>query len=374
MIQYLYAFDTNDSLIDISTVTTTNRSKYHCPSCGKEMCAVLGNKREHHFRHKGDSCSYESYLHKISKMLLKWRFEYNPVFEVAYYAKINCTNKGCRLRESECNSNVISLHKINLKEIYNLCEIEGVYNGYRADVKLSNTNKPELLPLFLEVAVSHKCSPEKISSGIPIIEIPVTNERDVLRAFIETKNEPHAQISSYINQFPHLHNILQPIENSIKFYNFNRDICPEKDLARFMVYKDKNGTLRGAIENNIGICASTIGIPNDNALFEIQFNEADCHRKYPIWYFGMYLAIDNDIKIQDCRICRNYTFCCTLKIDTKTNRKIAIPISRLNHEQYDTAHASNCRNFIYNTRLKSQILDYFTGIKYHICKLHSISS
>ena len=36
---------------------------YYCVGCGGEMSAVLGDKREHHFRHKEAHCSWESYLH-----------------------------------------------------------------------------------------------------------------------------------------------------------------------------------------------------------------------------------------------------------------------------------------------------------------------
>ena len=114
MVQYLYAKDTTGTLVDISDVSSANRIKYYCPSCGMEMSAVLGEKIEHHFRHKGNSCSYESYLHKISKLLLKWRFDNYPTFEIAFNATQGCHKMKCPLRNATCNDKKI-LRKIDLK-------------------------------------------------------------------------------------------------------------------------------------------------------------------------------------------------------------------------------------------------------------------
>lgn len=371
MVQYLYANNINGSLVDISNVTHENRERYYCPSCGIEMSAVLGNKREHHFRHKGDSCSYESYLHKISKLLLKWRFDNNYKFEIAYYVIQNCPNTDCCLRDSNCNTNIKELHIINLKDCYNICEIEGAYSGFRADIKLSNSDKPEATPLFIEVAVTHKCSPEKISSGVPIVEISVTNERDVLHPLIEQKTtEPllHQHITLSNPQY---------IEEKIKFYNFDRIIYPCKQLSRFIIYKDSNDYIRGGIEKCIGLCNTVIGQYNKTSLFEIQFDDSNLTKryKYHIWYFGISFAIKEGINIQNCRICRNYNSCViklpTNKIDVRTKKRffINVPISQLNDNQFNTTHqANNCRNFTYNAQFITQILNHFKDFKYCVSK------
>ncbi len=83
------------------------------------------------------------------------------------------------------------------------------------------------MPLFLEIVVTHKCTPEKISSGVPIIEIPVYNEYDALEQQLTESlgakdNNP----------------ISTTYDRKIKFYNFDRHIYPEKRLSRFFIYTD----------------------------------------------------------------------------------------------------------------------------------------
>ena len=64
MIKFHNATGTDGHIIHIDEVTKENRAEhYYCVGCGGEMSAVLGDKREHHFRHKEAHCSWESYLH-----------------------------------------------------------------------------------------------------------------------------------------------------------------------------------------------------------------------------------------------------------------------------------------------------------------------
>ena len=41
--------------------------RYYCPNCKDEMIPILGDKREHHFRHKVQPCRYETYLHSLAE-------------------------------------------------------------------------------------------------------------------------------------------------------------------------------------------------------------------------------------------------------------------------------------------------------------------
>lgn len=371
MVQYLYANNIRGSLVDISDVAHGIREKYYCPSCGMEMSAVLGNKREHHFRHKGDSCSYESYLHKISKQLIKWRFDNDPKFEIGYYVNRNCPKSNCCLRDSGCNANEKELHRINIKDRYDVCEIEGTYNGFRADIKLSNSNKSEAVPMFIEIVVTHKCSPEKISLGVPIVEITVTNERDVLQPLIEQR-----KIDS---RMPQQTNLFAPQTKEVKinFYNFDRIIYPGRQLSRFIIYKDSNDYLRGGIERCIGLCNKIIGQHNKIALFEFQVDNANLMNQLGnyLWYFGISLAVREGIKIRDCRICRNSNSCImhvpTKRIDMRTKKQlfINVPIAKLNSKQFNTTcQANRCKNFIYNAQLMAQVLNHFKRLKYCVSR------
>ena len=76
MIRFHNAKNQDGHIVQINEVTNENRAKhYYCVGCGGEMSAVLGDKRDHHFRHKEAHCSWESYLHKLGKLRLKERFE-----------------------------------------------------------------------------------------------------------------------------------------------------------------------------------------------------------------------------------------------------------------------------------------------------------
>ena len=86
MITFHNATDIDGRIIHIDEVTKDNRAEhYYCVGCGGEMSAVLGEKRDHHFRHKEAHCSWESYLHKLGKMRLKQRFDTQKEFVVTHH-------------------------------------------------------------------------------------------------------------------------------------------------------------------------------------------------------------------------------------------------------------------------------------------------
>ena len=71
MITYKFAYDYEQNTIDIKTLSKANRiEKFTCLSCGNELIPILGEIKEHHFRHKvivENNCSQETYLHKLAK-------------------------------------------------------------------------------------------------------------------------------------------------------------------------------------------------------------------------------------------------------------------------------------------------------------------
>jgi len=249
------------------------------------MSAVLGNKREHHFRHKGDTCSYESYLHKIAKLLVAKKFDESKSFVVEYPISRFCEKIDCPLRSKQCENNQKRLSKIDLRKEYDKCEVEGIYNGFRADVMLSSSDNPDKLPLFLEIFVSHECSKEKIDSGIPIIEVSIKSEDE---------------IDNYLNGFP---------DDGIKFYNFNKPL--QKPISRFFVAKCNDGLLRGRIERNIGTCYHDLLKKREDSIFEFRFfdDELSPQQTPLIWKFGMVEALQKGYQCKDCRICSNFETC-----------------------------------------------------------------
>ena len=155
--------------------------KFYCLQCGKEMIANLKDDyRCKHFSHKNKSnCSYETYLHSLSKKLIKQVYDNSPEFYLKYFDFEICSYSDCQYRTYECKHSDI-LRSVNLKDWYDICEVEKEINGYVADVLLTSS-KPNIPPLLIEIYVHHECSPEKKNSGLRIVETAITSEDDIYK-------------------------------------------------------------------------------------------------------------------------------------------------------------------------------------------------
>ena len=171
--KYPYAKTDDDELICIESINKDNRNDHHyyCYGCGKELVPVLGNIREHHFRHKEKSvnCDRNKYLHEFAKNKIKERFETSEHFYVKYNAKRKCKKKDeCKLSKlnwEECYAD--GLYKIDLKEFYDTCTLEKCYSvenadeRYIADLLLTDSKDQSRKPIGIEIWVTHECSEEK---------------------------------------------------------------------------------------------------------------------------------------------------------------------------------------------------------------------
>lgn len=92
---YKYTIDENGTFVSVDELTRESKTlhKYHCIECGCEMVPVMGGDRVHHFRHKNDQCSYESYLHKAAKLRFKQLFDNENSFIVKYYVHYSCRHR-----------------------------------------------------------------------------------------------------------------------------------------------------------------------------------------------------------------------------------------------------------------------------------------
>ena len=327
MVTFHNAKDDKGNIIHIDEVTNDNRAEhYYCVGCGGEMSAVLGEKRDHHFRHKEAHCSWESYLHKLGKSRLKERFDTQKEFLIKYYVDYKCDkSEECKLQtifgNNRCNRR--ELVSFDLKKIFDTCEEEVTYKGYRADLMLSNSEHPEVEPLFLEISVTHDCEPDKLSSGIRIVELKITDEKDVLRPLVE-EDSLFGQSSS---ASPYDNNSLPPI----RFYNFVRIKESSHPFDRFWVSKDEKGILRGhCIQDGLN-CRNVTFNHREDSIYEIAIpSEILIGNKKPNLYeFGMSKAIKADIGVRHCGLCDNFNNCylnCNIEvIDKNTGDKKVEP-------------------------------------------------
>lgn len=364
MITFHNATDTDGHIIHIDKVTKDNRAEhYYCVGCGGEMSAVLGDKREHHFRHKEAHCSWESYLHKLGKMRLKQRFETQKEFVIKYYVEHYCDkSKGCKLepiyKDKKCNCR--ELITLDLKKLFDTCEEEVTYKGYRADLMLSSKEHPEHEPIFLEISVTHDCEPEKVASGIQIIELKIADEKDVMRPLVEEDS-----LFGRTNpENPYDFNALPPI----RFFNFKRKFETARPLERFWVSQDENGVLRGNyVQDNLN-CRNVTDNHREDSIYEvaIPLEVVVNHRKPNLYEFGMMKAINAGIDVRHCGICDKHSRC-VLNYneeveDKKTGEKRVVPrqiwMHRIPDNKMDkVAQASGCKNYSHNRFFVYQVLN-----------------
>lgn len=365
MIKFHNATDTKGCVIHIDEVTKDNRAEhYYCVGCGGEMSAVLGDKREHHFRHKEAHCSWESYLHKLGKMRLKQRFDTQKEFVIKYYVEHHCDkSSSCKLesiyRDKKCNRRELLV--FDLKKMFDTCEEEVTYKGFRADLMLSSKKHPEREPVFLEISVTHDCEPEKLASGIPIIELKIADEKDVLRPLIEEdsllgRNNP---------KNPYDFNALPPI----RFFNFKCKFETARPLERFWVSKDDNGVLRSnCIQDNLN-CRNVTDNHREDSLYEVAIpSEVVVNNRKPNLYeFGMAKAINAGIDVRHCGFCDKYNYCnlnYTEEVEDKnTGEKRKIPKQIWMHQIPDNkvdkvAFANECKNYSHNRYFVYRVLNY----------------
>jgi hypothetical protein len=281
--------------------------QFFCIGCGAEMEAVLGEIKQHHFRHKnkGD-CNPETYYHRLAKRILKYRFDSQPQFIVKYYVRNECPKSSeCELRErhnwKDCSG--IVLKTIDLKEYYDTCEEEASYNGFRADLLLTHREHPERKPVFLEISVTHDCEQPKINSKIRIIEIKVQSEIDVFREIVENEGEFVEEIkNTKLNE-----NKIPPV----RFYNFKRKSEASHHLSRFYLYQRDKEIYHGVCKSNAVVCQNANTEHEKNACFEVMISENKIPQKQygNLYVLGMALAYKQGFGVKSCVLCAHYGRC-----------------------------------------------------------------
>lgn len=319
MITYPNAIDENGDIHDIESITQENRAehKYYCLGCGTEMVPVLfkDGQKEDHFRHKvNDLCNPETYLHNLAKKHIAKMFETSKKFEVSYYAHNECPRTStCKLLEKyhfkDCSG--VTLHTIDLKEKYDTCQIEGFYDGYRADVLLTNSKDESVRPLFIEVSVSHDCTPEKLASGNQIIEIKVRSEVDFKRPITENKGDLVPPKMDVLNRryYYGYYRPAEPEQPFIMFHGFEREL-KRNDFRKVDFFALRsNGSI--CLEEESLPCGKMDSFHLKDSLFEVLvYRKNKAFRpRYDFYNLGLAEAMLNNVPIRHCFHCTNYVKC-----------------------------------------------------------------
>ena len=191
MAQYNYARNEKGVFFDIKQLDKParyeNNNQFFCLECGQPMVAALGDKNEHYFRHldpeADEKCNKEAYKETVLHILGKNRFiklldqhkeDGKPLF-LGFGQRCVCDKNPCPYGKSiQCSE--LNDEKFEIYPTYDqYCE-ETWDEIYRPDILLKSSDGKQL---YVEIFVSHPCSEQKRSSGIPIIEISLQNEKDL---------------------------------------------------------------------------------------------------------------------------------------------------------------------------------------------------
>lgn len=333
---YRHAIDKNGKLIHVSAVTESSRHDgYRCVSCSGELVPVLGKKNAHHFRHKTDACGYESYIHKLWKQYI---FDYwNEIdhFCVSYKVEQFCDKaSSCKLIMGKnalgCNSTFVT-ETIDLKEKYDICEIERCYGEYRADLMLSNSTNPDIVPTFIEICYKHPCDEQKRNAGIPIIELCVNDDYLHLPQLLEESPFLFYESGFYEPGYIQVGNL------GVKLYGFERKRAIQRDVRRFYVYQDEGGINHGKVDDCIISCRD-IDAHKSDAMLEVFVLEKTFRNNNDFFVYGVMEAAERGIKIRHCRLCRfwgNRGRTCQPKMRLNEDESLIVNINDLSDSELD---------------------------------------
>ena len=338
-IRYHFAKDEQGTLTDIDNVTDAERKAhtYHCISCNAEMVAKLGARKQHHFAHKSDgtSCSSESYLHKLGKMIIKKMFDESDHFYIEYKAKYKCDKeKHCPLfRELYCEEEHIN--KQDLKRWYHKCEEEQSIGDFKADLLLSNDKLDINKSLLIEICVTHECTQEKKESGYKIIEININSEKDVKNLL---KSDAIKETIGYNKN-----------DIKIKFYNFKNEFEGQfkEHIIKFRLFKSGKAHVETKSQHK------ELEV-KENSIVEIDFcQNVNYNMAYEI---GLSYANESyNNRFKNCKLCKYY------KTDTRSNsiypticalcKKFGTP------EQPDQTFAESCQYYRVDENKRKKVLN-----------------
>lgn len=183
--RYRYATDEHGNMVDVlrlERVKGAAMPAFACAGCSGTVVPVLSATRERHFRHKATSerpCSRETYLHKLAKALVAESFQAAVAAGRPYWLKLEVPEV-CRHWEKQFGfvcKRERGVRQIDLTRYFDTVSVEAGVEGFVADVLLSSSATGERL--LVEVVVSHECTPEKVASGLRILEIAIHEEVDL---------------------------------------------------------------------------------------------------------------------------------------------------------------------------------------------------
>lgn len=296
-IKYRYALNEQGIVVSIDKLSkeTSKDKKYYCLECKEPLIPRLGEKRAWHFAHMNNEthCSYETYLHKLAKHLIKKKFEESSTFKIKFHGWCKCDKHDtCPLYDDNyCKGR--EPNSFDLKDHYNTCQEEEKVGNYIADLLLCHSEMPKREPILIEIHVTHKSTEEKKKSGYKIIELTIKSEDD-LEYFLNTPTIED--------------DIQQESKRSANFYGFKTSKttkCFKENLPQIIISRNET-------EIKYVGCYKAFEEP-DNDDTKITF--IGRLEKSDIEKYGYIVTRKKGYDIKTCALCKYYRdgICCPYK-------------------------------------------------------------
>lgn len=333
MIQYRYAINERDELVDINNLSKDQSDKFFAVDTREELIPKLGSIRQKHFAHKvnsGNPGSKETYLHALGKKVFLDIYRNCLEKDIPYYLKYKSNNR-CNRLEGEygkvCYKEEVKL--TNLCRNLNQIKLEKGDNEFIPDLLLFHPLNEK--KIYIEVAVTHTSSVEKINSGIPIIEFLIKSEQDieVISKFGEQGFYREEQVRLYNFKSEFNQNCISP-NCSQDFHCFTVDTVGKSRLKTCKEHE---------VASLLSDAAYSIVKPKLSIIEDGQ-QEAFFYRSY------VKKAYNENAKIKNCFICRYHSqndlnagghpiFCKHLKVACNSNQASACGAFRVD-KKYTT--------------------------------------
>lgn len=258
------------SIVQIEDVESGLACNCYCAECKSRLVAHKGEKKIQHFKHydkvENESC-FETAIHLASKNLF------------AQNKYVLLPNLKLFIKELGYSTNIFKEKKFNIKEVY----IEKQINDFRpdifAEIIIEKNKKEEIVPLIIEIAVTHFVDKEKTEkiekSGISAIEISLRNVSRICDEFdlwFELINSPNIKWLYNRNEANLIKKRIEQIriieenkKNAQKRYEENNIKEKDRLLSQgYLLLKIYNGRkeINGTVDNYT--FSGTIYCPKEN--------------------------------------------------------------------------------------------------------------
>lgn len=181
--KFRFATDQEGNISDVNDLqreTVDRKKKYFTIDTGDLLIPRLGKIKRKHFALKSAKDylgSKETYLHNASKLIIYNNYENAIKNNTPYYHTWERETICTKFIEDGVQCMRTALSNFDLTTRYREIRLEKKDGDFIPDLLLVDSKSDK--NIYIEVAVTHKSSAKKISSGIRIIEIEIQDEKDL---------------------------------------------------------------------------------------------------------------------------------------------------------------------------------------------------